>query len=226
MSEGSKSLGGLLAILPLKEREALEQRARVVSFAAGEALMHEGEAGDRALILLGGRAKVSCATRSGRSVMLAIRGPGDLIGDLSAIDRRPRSSSVEALEPVEALALAASELRALIMRRPELAAAMLEMLSDRFRDAERKRIEFGASNTAGRVAARVVELADRYGEARDEGIVIALPISQEDLAGWCSTSRASVASALRELRELGWIETARGRVVVRDLAELRLRASV
>ena len=226
MSEDRASLGGLLAILSLKERQALEQRARVVSFAAGEALLREGEAGDRALILLGGRAKVTFTTRSGRSVMLAIRGPGDLIGDLSAIDRRPRSSSVEALEPVEALAIAASELRALIVRRPELATAMLEMLSERFRDAERKRIEFGSSDAVGRVAARIIELAERYGEARSEEIVIALPVSQEDLAGWCSTSRASVASALRELREQGSIETARRRIVVRDLDELRLRASV
>ncbi|HKF80487.1 MAG TPA: Crp/Fnr family transcriptional regulator [Thermoleophilaceae bacterium] len=100
------------------------------------------------------------------------------------------------------------------------------MLSTRFRDADRKRIEFGASDSVGRTAARIVELAERYGERAGDGIVIALPISQEELAGWAAVSRAGMASALRTLRQLGWIETERRRITVWDLDALRARASV
>jgi CRP-like cAMP-binding protein len=64
------------------------------------------------------------------------------------------------------------------------------------------------------------------GSRADGGVVIALPISQEELAGWAAASRAGMAAALRTLRELGWIETDRRRITVRDLGALRARASV
>jgi len=147
------------------------------------------------------------------------------VGELAALDQAPRSSSVTAIEPVDALLVPANAFRALL-KRPGLAVRVLAMLSTRFRDADRKRIEFGASDSVGRTAARIVELAERYGERAGDGIVIALPISQEELAGWAAVSRAGMASALRTLRQLGWIETERRRITVWDLDALRARASV
>jgi CRP/FNR family transcriptional regulator, cyclic AMP receptor protein len=205
--------------------DALRERGRTASFGAGERLLHAGEPGDRVALILRGRVKVSCAGGDGRETVLDFRGPGELVGELSALDRGPRSSSVTAIEPVEALLVGASEFRVLL-ERPGFAAELLEVLSRRFRDADRKRIEFGASDTVGRVAARLVELAERYGEPALAGTVIALPISQEELAGWTAASRAGMANALRTLRELGWIETERRRITVLDVEALRTRASV
>ncbi len=76
----------------------------------------------------------------------------------------------------------------------------------------------------GRLAARIVELADRYGEPGTEGIIVELPISQEELASWTGASRASVAQALQVFRELGWIQTERRRLTVTDAAALRARS--
>ena len=111
-----------------------------------------------------------------------------------------------------------------LLDRPEFAAELLRRLSQRFRDADRKRIEFGATDTVGRVAARLVELAERYGEPDGGGVAIALPINQEELAGWTAASRASMANALQTLRELGWIETGRRRIKVLDIEALRRRS--
>jgi CRP/FNR family cyclic AMP-dependent transcriptional regulator len=178
------------------------------------------------VVLLRGRAKVSYVTREGRELVLRFCGPGELVGELSVIDERPRLSSIDALEPVEALVLPASEFRSLIEAERTIAWKLLGMLSRRFRDADLKRLEFGASDTVGRVAARIVELADRYGEADDDGIRITLPLSQDELGAWTGSSRAGVAAALRTLRELGWIETERRRITVRDRGALAARASV
>ena len=86
-------------------------------------------------------------------------------------------------------------------------------------------IVFGASDTIGRVAARLVELAERYGEPADGGIRVGLPITQEELGSWTSSSRAGVAKALQTMRELGWIETDRRRIVIRELEALTGRAA-
>jgi CRP/FNR family cyclic AMP-dependent transcriptional regulator len=205
--------------------EALREHGRTVTFKAGERLLHERDSGDSVALILRGRAKVSHADADGRETVLDLRGPGELLGELAALDQAPRSSSVTAIEEVEALLVPAATFRSLL-ERPGLAEEVMRMLSARFRDADRKRIEFGALDSVGRVAARVVELAERYGEDAGDGVAIALPISQEELAGWAAVSRAGMASALRTLRECGWIETERRRITILDLDALRARGSV
>jgi CRP-like cAMP-binding protein len=130
---------------------------------------------------------------------------------------------VTAIEQVEALLVSARDFRRLLDR-PEFAVELLRRMGQRFRDADRKRVEFGASDTVGRVAARLVELAERYGEPEGRSLAIALPLNQEELAGWAAASRAAMANALQTLRELGWIETGRRRIRVLDLEALRRRS--
>jgi CRP-like cAMP-binding protein len=85
-------------------------------------------------------------------------------------------------------------------------------------------VEFGASDTMGRVASRLVELAGSHGETTDRGVRVTLPLSQDELAAWTGASRAGVAAALRTLRELGWIETERRSITVCNLEALRARS--
>ena len=203
--------------------EELRERGRPVFFGAGDRLLHEGAAGDEVALIIAGRVKISHAGADGHETVLDFRGPGELVGELSALDAAPRASSVTAIEPVEAVVVPASEFRALLSE-PGFSTKLLRVLTARFRDADHKRVEFGASDTVGRVCARLVELAERYGEEAGGALVIALPISQDELAGWTAASRAGLANALRTLRELGWIETERRRIRVLDLEALRGRA--
>jgi CRP/FNR family transcriptional regulator, cyclic AMP receptor protein len=219
----AEEAGDFLALLAAAERDALLACSRERRVAAGERLLHEDDPGDSVLYLQAGRVKAT-RTTEGREIVLGFRGPGDLVGELAVIDGRARSTSVTALEPVEALSITAGDFRRAMERHPRVALALLEMMSRRWRDADLKRIEFGASDTVGRVAARLVELAERWGEEDGGALIITLPLSQEELAGWAAASRAGVASALRTLRELGWIDTDRRRTTVRDLESLRRRS--
>ncbi len=137
----------------------------------------------------------------------------------------PRSSNVTAIEAVEAQALAASEFRGYLEERPSAALTLIDVIGRRFRDANRARAQFGDLDTVGRVAARLIELCERYGESTAAGIEIALPVTQEDLGSWTASSRASVAGALRTMRERGWIRTERRRITVLDLPALTQRAA-
>ena len=129
------------------------------------------------------------------------------------------------IEPVEALAIAAADFRAFLVEHPELGLMLLEMLSRRLRDADRKRVEYGAHDTVGRVAARLLELAEEYGDEDPKGIRIGLPISQEELAGWTGASREAVSRALHTLRSAGWVVTERRRITVCDPDALRRRSA-
>jgi CRP/FNR family cyclic AMP-dependent transcriptional regulator len=216
---------GFIGTLDREQLRGLREIAVTRRFRKGQALFHQGASSDRVVVLLGGRVKVSTVTEEGKEIVLAFRGPGDLLGELSAIDGEPRSATVEAIEAVEALAIAAPDFRSYLLAHPEVGVLLLQMLSRRLRDADRKRVEYGAYDTVGRVAARLVELVERYGEPGSGGLRIGLPLSQEELAGWTGASREAVSKALQALRKVGWVRTERRRITVLDLEALRRRSA-
>jgi CRP-like cAMP-binding protein len=85
----------------------------------------------------------------------------------------------------------------------------------------RAALEFAAYHVVGRGTRRLLELCDHHGEPAADGVLITMPLSQHELAAWSASSREAVAKALHLLRELGWIETHRRRILARDLEALR-----
>ena len=194
-------------------------------FPRGSILIFQDEPDDRVMLVLSGRVKVGRVEQDGRELMLEIRDPGDLLGELAFIDGAPRVATVTALEPVEALVMPAGALRAHLETTPRIAVVLLELITRRLRESSMSRSKAGVADTMGRLAARIVELADRYGEPGDGGVTFVSPISQQDLAAWTGASRAGVAEALRSLRELGWVATERRSVTLLDADALRARAA-
>ena len=207
------------------ERSALTAAGIVRTFPAATALFHEKQVADRVLVLLAGFVKLSSFSDDGREVVLGIRGPGDLLGALAAIDGSPRSATGIALEPVDALALSTAQFNEFLDAHPRVLRVLLRMLAHRLRDADRQRLEFAAKESMGRVASRIVEMAERFGTAGGDGIQIDFPLTQEELAGWTACSRDSVVKALQSMRDLGWIETGRRHISVVDLEAIRRRAA-
>ena len=229
--------GSFLAELTPAEREELAARGRVRDFDRGETLFIEGEEPGWVAVLLQGRVKACSYRELGGETLLAVRGPGALLGEVAAIDGLPRSATVTALEPVRALAVTADEFMAFLQAHGRVSVLIMRMLCQRWRDADRKRVEFGMFDATGRVAQRLVELAERFGVPYDrrtgtqaaagaggESVRITLNLSQEELAGWVGASREAVSKALRTLRRHGWIETGRRRLIVHDLQALRRHA--
>jgi CRP/FNR family transcriptional regulator, cyclic AMP receptor protein len=215
--------GTFVALLEPEEWTRVQGLGHPVQFPRGAVLMGEREASDLVMILLEGHVKTTLVGDRGREALLSLRDPGDVLGELSAIDGLPRVATVTALEPVTAVVIPAGVFRRHLETTPRVAVALLSVVTRRFREATLVRSQFGGSDTIGRLAARLVELADRYGSETEDGILITLALSQEELGAWASASRAGLASALRTLRELGWITTHRRRIMVLDLPSLRER---
>jgi CRP-like cAMP-binding protein len=210
-----------LASLDAEDSAALVALGTSRTFERGQALFNEGQLADRVLVLRSGMVKVTSSTSSGREVVLAFRGPGELVGDLAALDGEPRSATIRAVEPVEALTVPATAFRALLHERPAVTLVLLTMLGRRLRDADAKRIEFSTYTTIQRVAVRLVELGERFGLQDASGAVrIALPLSQEELAGATGSSIESVGRALQTMRALNCVETRRREIWILDLPTL------
>jgi CRP-like cAMP-binding protein len=184
-------------------------------------LFHENDPSDHVLLIEQGRVKISCNTPEGRELLLAIRGPGDLVGELAALDHQPRSATVAALERVEGQMIGAARFTQFLEEHPRVAVALLALISRDLRDSDRKRVEFGAFDVAERIVRRLVELAEQYGAPAETGLSIDLPLTQEELAGWAGASLRQTADVLRLLRRAGAIDTHRRHVTILDMRALR-----
>src|SRR3954449_10143813 len=213
-----------MSMLPPEQQRELRAAARPQRFGAGDTLLHAGQVGDRVMVIVSGRAKISYVTDVGREVVLRFAGPGEVIGELAVIDGRPRSGTIRAVEPVETLTLSAERFMSFVTDAPPVSLALLRTLSARCRDSDQKRIQFGGADSVGRISARLLELAERFGEPDAGGVAITLPLTQEELGSWCGCSREAVAKGLQTLRSLGLIETSRRRILVLDAAGLAARA--
>ena len=224
--EGWEGDGGWFAELPAAERAAMHARGTARRYRTGSALFHEGDTSDWVVLLTNGRVKVSSTTPDGKDVVLSVCAPGELLGELSALDGRPRSATAVAMDPVEARVIQGADFRQFLASSTSAALLLLVSVCGRLRVSDRRQVEFVALDSVGRVAARLVELAEQFGIVGSDGhIRIDVPITQEDLAGWTGSSREAVGKALHNLRGRGWIVTGRRVITVVDLDGLRSRAT-
>lgn len=207
------------------DRAELVDRLRRRDVSPGDIVLRHGEPGDEIVLVLTGRVKLVVVGRDDREVLLALRGPGDLLGELAAIDHGPRTATVIALEQGTVGYLPAVALRTLLADRPAVAWALMRMLVTRLREADLARIELSTQDALGRVAARLLELGDRYGTAGADGTRIEMGVTQQDLVAWTGASRPAVARALQLMRGLGWVSTGRRAIVLHDLDALRERCA-
>ena len=188
----------------------------------GEVLVRAGERADSAIVLTTGLVKIHRITADGAEVVLGLSGPGDLLGEISAVGDSARSATVTALTTVQALVIPVPDLRGFLAGHPRAALGLLALTLGRLYAADERRMEFAAGESLARVSSRLVELAERFGEGEAGGAIeVALPITQEELASWSASSRESTARALRTLRDLHLIATHRLHLTVLDLERLR-----
>jgi CRP/FNR family transcriptional regulator, cyclic AMP receptor protein len=215
---------GFLAELEPDERADLEQLGVVRRYRRGDVLFHQGDDAGVVVVLRDGHVKATMLN-DGREVILAFPGPGELLGELSAVDGQPRSATVRAVDEVEALVIPGSAFRAYLERRPRIALVLLRSVTERLRAADRQRVDYAVNDVVVRVAGRLVELCDRFGAQDGAVIEIGLAITQDELAAWAGASREAVAKAMGLLRTLGWVQTERRRILVLDLPALRRYAA-
>jgi CRP-like cAMP-binding protein len=211
---------GFLSELSADERAELEALGSVRRYRRGDVLFHQGDDAGAVLVLLEGHVKAAMLN-DGREVILAFPGPGELLGELSAVDGEPRSGTVRAVDEVEALVIPGSAFRAFLEHRPRIALVLLHSVAARLRAADRQRVDYAINDVVVRVAGRLVELCDRFGSEEGAGIDTGLAITQDELAAWAGASREAVAKAMALLRTLGWVQTERRRILVLDLPALR-----
>jgi CRP-like cAMP-binding protein len=201
-----------LELLEPADRSFLEACGRRTEYHKDALLFQQGEPSGRLIVVLSGLVKVSSVTAANTEVVLAIRGAGDVLGELSSIDDRPRSATVTALNPVTALVLEAPVFEDLL-RRPSVGRVLLTVVVGRLREADGRRLQFGKTTVTNRVATLLDGLVE-YGHRRAGRVVLDMELSQQDLASAVGASRTAVNRSLRELRDQRILTTERQQVTI------------
>jgi CRP-like cAMP-binding protein len=210
--------------LSTEDADALLARVRRRTIKPGTKLIRAGSAGDEVVLLLAGRVRLVAYGVDRREVVLALRGPGELIGEMAALGAGRRTATAIAVDEVEAGLLEASELREFLRERPDAAIVLIRMLVRRLGEATQDVIDLATQDSVGRVAKRLVELSAEHGRLADGGTRIELALTQNELARWTGATRETVSRALRLMRQLGWVATNRKTITVLDPSALRERS--
>jgi CRP/FNR family cyclic AMP-dependent transcriptional regulator len=207
-----------------EDGDALVERTRRRAIPRSEPILRAGAAGDDVVLVISGRVRLVAYGADDREVMLAIRGPGELIGEMAALGAQRRTASAIALDDVEAGFLHADEFREFLREHPDAALVLIRVLVRRLAEADRDRVALATQDSVGRISKRLLELGAEHGRPLAGGTRIELSLTQDELAQWTGATRETVSRALRLMRTLGWVSTGNRVITVLDAAALRERS--
>ena len=196
------------------------RNGRSRSYDTGEPLFHEGDPSVNVYACVSGAVKVYVTVPSGRELLLGLKLPGEELGELSAIDERPRSAGARAHEPSVIARMRGDDFIEGLRDHPDLAISVLRNLAAQLRRTNARLSARNSERTTVRAGHRLLELSGlmmRHGPSPDR---IELSITQGELADWIGSTRESTARALATFRDDGLVSTGRGRIIVHDIDAL------
>jgi CRP-like cAMP-binding protein len=207
--------------LPPSHLEALRKVGRSRRYERNDVLFCEGERSSHVVVINQGNVRITTIAETGYTSLLALRGEGEIVGEMASIDGRERSATVTAVDSVAATIVPAEGFRAALAASPDLLFAFLNLLVSRQRQSDRRILEFGAYTAGDRISLVLLDLLQTYGQpVPNEPGAVFIKVTQTELAGAAGVSRESAARALRKLAADGVLRTGRRRLIVTDLARL------
>lgn len=217
----SSSRPHLLSVFPEHLSAQLFASARRVNLAADQVLFLAGDPGDGCYRIEQGLLKVSIVGPSGTERILAILGPGAIVGELSTVDGLPRSASVTAVRDAELNFISRAAFEAVAGAHPEVYRHMVTLLSARLRDTDGVLAAGSFLPLKGRVARALLDLAEAFGQPVGQGrTLIRQKVSQSDVAAMAGIARENVSRILNEWIRLKLISRLSGYYCLEDRAKL------
>jgi len=214
----------LFAALDEDAGAALRGAMKHEHFARGDIIFDEGDQGDKLYAVIEGKVKIARTAADGRESLQTVVGPGEMFGELSLFDPRPRTAGAVAITDSVLASLAHDALRPWITQHSDVAVQLLQALVQRLRRTNDVMADLVFSDVPSRVAKTLLNLAERFGQQSPEGIHVAHDLTQEELAQLVGASRETVNKALADFSSRGWIRIESRAVVIKDVDGLTRRA--
>jgi CRP/FNR family transcriptional regulator, cyclic AMP receptor protein len=200
-----------LGDLPPELADAMFSKGRNVVLEADHSLFMVGDEGNGCYRLEDGLLKASISAPNGSERILAIFGPGAVIGELAMIDGGARSASVTALRDSKLSFMSRATFEAFVQENPELCRQLVVLLARRLRDTNNALTATNFLSVKGRVASALLQLAEAFGRDVGSGrILVRQKVSQNDLAAMAGVARENVSRVLTNWTNSSWLSRLAG----------------
>ncbi len=206
-----------------EEIQALSSATKRRTFRSGEVIFHRDDPGQVLYMIKEGKVKICIISPDGQEVSLTVFGKGEVFGEFALLDGLPRSADAVALEKVECYTLQRSDFQNAILNNPKIAILVLEALSKRLRNTNNMVEDLIFLDVYGRVAKKLLELADAHGVKTEEGVIIDVRLTQQELASMVGASRESVNKVLGYFTDKNFISTDKHRITIHRISDLKRR---
>ncbi len=191
-------------------------------FAQGDIIFRQGDPGRVLYLVKSGQVRIFINGLDGTETSVILLGrPGDIFGELAVIDGLPRSATAVAMEATTVLVINREAFRDHMRQNPPLALNFMQELSSKVRHNTRNIDTLTTLPVPQRVARKLMEMAQDYGRAADNGVYINTTLTQGQLATLIGATRESTNKALRDFRQREWILMENGRITICDPDALR-----
>ncbi|MFI6348470.1 Crp/Fnr family transcriptional regulator [Streptomyces sp. NPDC050560] len=188
---------------------------------ARSVLLRQGDPGTHVALLATGSTLVTLTGPNGLRALLAVRGSGELLGELAVLDAQPRSASVIAAESCRVHLIPASEFLSFVENNGLLNPLLRHAIA-RVKESEAVRLELATANVPVRLASALCRLVDA---APPNGPTVTVRLTQEELSQMIGASRNAVGTAIKPWREEGWVETdPGGGLLIHDITSITTHA--
>ena len=200
-------------------RDAVIECCKRGSVAKGKTVWRQGDRADYLVIVVSGKVISWYDAPNGKAGTIGFWGPGDIagLGDMGLAD--VRQHTLRCLEPCKFLALSFTDFEGLARRFPEFALCVIRAFSVRLRWVAQLAVTLTTTSALERICAVLLALTERFGVRREDGVLIDLKLTNDQLAAICGISRQFTNSTLRTLRERGLV-AGKPALVLPDLAAL------
>lgn len=188
----------------------------------GTFLFQEGMVAEELYIILSGKIQISKITSDGRELSLRICGANDICGELTLFTDNPRYLlSAKVIEEGEVVAIKKDIIESEIFQNSKLAFEFMKWMSDHFRKTQTKFRDLVLNGKRGALFSTLIRMSNSYGIQKDQEIIIDLPLTNQELANFCGTSRESTNRILSELKRDKIISVKKGKISILDLQYLK-----
>ena len=208
-----------------KDLRELESVVRERSFRKNEVIFHAQEPGNALFVIKRGRVKISMDDKSGREIILRVFEGGDFFGEMSLLDGEPRSATVSALEPCQALILYREQFLEFVARRPQVVMKMLTTLSRRLRKADEKISRLAFADAYEKVASVLMEIVEERKIPLHIGTEIPISLTRKELAEMVGLSRETLTRVIADFQRAGVVRIEGHHIAIIDPQKLRREAT-
>lgn len=187
--------------LPDEAMAELAGLASTVLLSANQQLFMEGAPSDGCYAVLSGSLRVSLFSNDGGETVLAILGPGEIVGEMSLFGSVPRSATVTAMDRTEVCFLPRASFLRFADQNPALYRHFLQLMCARLRATNDALASYATLPLSGRLARVFIRLSESFGHQLDGGrILIRQRFTQTDLSSMAGSARENVSRQITDWR--------------------------